>query len=330
MRKHSNSLIIPVYKNEDNIADLLNALRHLYKHLKQDLEVVFVVDGSPDASIDLLKDALPNEPYPTQLLELSRNFGSFAAIRRGLEAGRGERFAVMAADLQEPPELITQFFELLSDDQADLLMGQRTARADNWLTRLLSNTFWSLYRRFVMPEMPPGGVDIFACNRLVRDNLLTLGESNTSIVSQLLWLGHRRMFVSYERQVRKKGKSAWTTRKKVRYMLDSLFSFSDLPILMLLWVGITGVLVSLLVAITVISAWLIGYITIAGYTPIMLLISLLGSVLIFGQGIIGSYIWRANENTKRRPLSLMQSHTSYNSTTSDIDQAFTSSRQQNP
>lgn len=329
MHEYSNSLIIPVYKNEENIADLMGALRGLYNKLNKNLEVVFVVDGSPDASISLLRNALPEEPYPSQLLELSRNFGSFAAIRRGLEAGRGEKFAVMAADLQEPPKLILQFFKLLVDDEADLLMGQRIARADNWLTRLLSNTFWSLYRRFVMPEMPPGGVDIFACNKLVRDDLLTLDESNTSLVSQLLWLGHRRMFVPYERQVRTKGKSAWTMRRKVRYMLDSLLSFSDLPILLLLWIGITGVLISVSVAAIVICAWLLDYITIAGYTPVMLLISLLGSVLIFGQGIIGSYVWRANENTKRRPLCLVQSHTSYHPSSSDTDQTFTSSRQQN-
>jgi len=111
--------------------------------------------------------------------------------------------------------------------------------------------------------------------------------------------------------MRQKGKSAWSFQKKIRYMLDSLFSFSDLPIFLLLCVGIIGVLTSVLVGIVVTIAWMVGHITVAGYTPVMLLISLIGSVLIFGQGIIGSYIWRANENTKRRPLSLEQSHIAY-------------------
>jgi len=311
MREFTNSLVVPIYKNELNIADLLGALRGLYADLNQDLEVVFVVDGSPDASLRLLKEALPNEDYPAQLLELSRNFGSFAAIRRGLEAANGRYFAVMAADLQEPPELILRFFALLGDDEADLVIGQRTGRTDGWLSTMLANIFWALYRRFVIPEMPQGGVDMFACNELVRNGLLSFEESNSSLVSQLFWLGHRRLFVPYERHARTKGKSAWSLPKKIRYMLDSLFAFSDLPIFLLLWIGVIGVLASLLSAFIVAVAWWFGYISVKGYTPVMLLISFIGSVLIFGQGIIGSYVWRANENTKRRPLTLVQSRSTY-------------------
>ncbi len=205
-------------------------MRQLFADLKHDLEVVFVVDGSPDASLDLLQEALPDEDFPAQLIELSRNFGSFAAVRRGLEAASGKHFAIMAADLQEPPDLILEFFALLGEDRADLILGQRTGRADGRLSNMLSNTFWSSYRRFIVPEMPVGGVDVFACNTVIRDDLLALRESNTSLVSQLLWLGHRRKLVPYQRRIRTKGASAWNVKRKIRYMLDSLFAFSDLPI----------------------------------------------------------------------------------------------------
>src|SRR5262245_49343053 len=103
------SLIIPVYKNEENIDDLLMALGSLQKTLEGSLEVVFVVDGSPDRSYLLLAQALPTSPFPSQLLALSRNFGSFAAIRHGIEVAQGKYCAVMAADLQEPPELVQSF-----------------------------------------------------------------------------------------------------------------------------------------------------------------------------------------------------------------------------
>ncbi|MCB1718932.1 MAG: glycosyltransferase, partial [Candidatus Competibacteraceae bacterium] len=129
MQSVSQSLVIPIYKNAANIPDLLVVLRRLHSELNGDLEVVLVVDGSPDNALQLLQNALPEQPYPAQLIELSRNFGSFPAIRHGMAAARGEAIAVMAADLQEPPELILQFFAALRTDQADLVLGQRSGRS---------------------------------------------------------------------------------------------------------------------------------------------------------------------------------------------------------
>jgi glycosyltransferase involved in cell wall biosynthesis len=304
----TNSLVIPVYKNEPNIPDLLEALRDLHHDLNGDLEVVLVVDGSPDRSWPILRDALRAEPYQSQLLLLSRNFGSFAAIRRGLEVARGRSIAVMAADLQEPTSVVRTFFRLLQDDEADVALGVRESRSDGLLTRLASNAFWMFYRRYVVKEMPAGGVDVFACTSRARDDLLLLGESNTSLVSQVLWIGGRRVHVPYARQLRRKGRSAWTLAAKIRYMLDSVMAFSDLPIYLLLWLGLIGVAVSLSAGLVVFVAWIAGAITVPGYTPVMLLVSMIGSLTMLSQGIIGSYVWRANENTKHRPLSLVRSH----------------------
>ena len=318
MDSPSQSLIIPVYKNAANIPALLDALRDLYTTLGNDLEVVFVIDGSPDESWSMLQAALPEQQYPAQLIELSRNFGSFSAIRYGLKVALGRYFAVMAADLQEPPELIERFFQLLQANQADLVIGQRDNRADGF-NGVLANAYWSIYRKFIVPEIPPGGVDVFGCNSKVRDHLLSLREANTSLVSQLFWIGHRRAMVPYQRRARAQGKSAWNMRRKIRYMLDSVFAFSDLPIFLLLWLGGLGILLSVLIALIVFGAWLAGAITVQGYTPVMLLIAFIGSILIFGQGIIGCYVWRAAENTKQRPLSLVQSHRNYRLSTPEKD-----------
>ena len=239
------SIIVPVYRNEKNIPSLLEALRKLVTGLDTRSEVVFVVDGSPDQSYAVLKAALPHEKFDSQLIAHSRNFGSFAAIRTGLSHALGDYIGVMAADLQEPPELLSQMFVLLRRDQADVVFGQRIGRDDPALQRLSSALFWRLYRTFVLSDMPTGGVDIFACNRIVRDALLSLEEARSSIVIQLFWVGYRRAFVPYTRRKREHGTSGWSFRKRLDYMLDSIFSFTDLPIHILFWLGTLGIAVSL-------------------------------------------------------------------------------------
>ena len=212
-----NSLIIPVYKNEENIPHLLRALELLNQQV-QELEIVFVVDGSPDASARLLSELLPTTNLTAQLLLLSRNFGSFAAIRAGLQAARGEHFAVMAADLQEPLELVVTFFKELTNDSADIVIGIRESRSDPALARFTSDLFWRLYKKFIVPEMPEGGVDVFGCNQLFRNYLVQLDESHSSLVALVFWMGFRRKAISYVRQAREHGKSAWTFKKKYKYL----------------------------------------------------------------------------------------------------------------
>jgi len=144
------SLIVPVYKSRSNIGPLLEALRTLPAQLAdKELQVVFVVDGSPDDSYLQLRDQLPRQPFRSRLINLSRNFGAFSAIRAGIAAAQGDRFAVMAADLQEPIELVADFDRILCADEADVAVGQRTGRADPLFSRMSSLLFWGVYRRFI-------------------------------------------------------------------------------------------------------------------------------------------------------------------------------------
>ena len=182
----------------------------------------------------------------------------------------GPIFAVMAADLQEPPELVEEFFRSLAEEPVDIVLGVRSDRDDPLLSKTSANVFWSIYRRFVQRDMPPGGIDAFACNQQVRDALMTLNESNTSLVGQVLWLGFRRKHVPYRRLPRKEGKSGWTFRRKLRYMFDSIFAFTDLPLTLLMAVGTLGVLFSTIIGTAVFVAWCLGTITVPGYTPVVL------------------------------------------------------------
>lgn len=296
------TVVVPVYRNEASIPDLLEAVEGQWRSAGGALEAVFVVDGSPDRCYELLRDGLPSCPFPSRLVLLARNFGSFAAIRAGLAAGTGETFAVMAADLQEPPELVLEMDRVLRTGEADVVIGVRDGREDPLAARLPAQVFWGLYRRFVVPQMPPGGVDIFACNRAFRDQLLRLEESHSSLVAQVFWLGFRRQLVSYRRRERQHGKSAWTFGKKLAYLMDSVFAFTDLPIRALIRGGALTTLVSALIGAVVVVGRLSGAIKVPGYAATMLVIVFFGALNLLALGILGSYAWRAYENTKARPL----------------------------
>ena len=298
------SLVIPVYRNEESLPDLLAAVDGLNEQLDGAMETIFVVDGSPDRCYEILRERLPLCVFRSRLVLLTRNFGSFAAIRAGLEIADGPYFAVMAADLQEPPELVLQMHGILAADQADIVVAVREARMEPLLKRLPAQIFWGLYRRYVVPEVPPGGVDVFGCNRVFRDTLMQLEERHSSLIAQIFWLGFRRQQVPYVRQPRQHGESAWTLRKKINYLMDSVFAFTDLPIRLLIRGGAMGAAAAAIVGLIVAIARAVGAITVPGYAMTMLMIVFFGALNLLSLGIVGSYAWRAYENTKARPLAI--------------------------
>jgi glycosyltransferase involved in cell wall biosynthesis len=301
------SLVIPVYKNEENLDRLLAELVKLGGRVGVEFEVVFVVDGSPDRCLEILRERLPSLPIHTQLLSLSRNFGSFAAIAAGLERARGKCIAVMAADLQEPPELVLQFFEALASGRTDIVFGVRARRSDPWRSEMASGIFWYLYRKFVIRDIPPGGVDVFGCTSEVRDQLLRLQGIDTNMVALLFWMGYRREYIVYERQERLEGKSAWTLGKKVRYAVDSIFNFTDLPIRLLLYAGTIALVLAVATSGLVLVAKLRGDIEVPGYTPIVLAIMFFGALTSLGFGIVGQYLWLGLKIGRRRPNYIVRS-----------------------
>jgi glycosyltransferase involved in cell wall biosynthesis len=299
------SLVIPVYRNESNISDLVIALGSLNCDVGGGLEVIFVIDGSPDRSGELLVAARTSFSFESKIVFHSRNFGSFTAIRTGMEIASGNSIAVMAADLQEPPELIIEFFRILENGDADIVFGERTGRHDDFLRDLLSTCFWWFYRKLVIEDVPKGGVDMFACNRAATNAVLDINEPNSSLIAQLFWIGFRRKFVAYKRQRRVHGQSAWSFARRMRYMMDSIFSFSDLPILFVLWFGVLGCILSISFGVAVAVARLFGAIEQPGYAALTVLITFSVSAILAVQGVIGSYLWRTFENTKRRPLRIV-------------------------
>lgn len=299
------SLVVPVYGNEGSIPDLLKAVAWLNERTSGGFEAIFVVDGSPDRSYTRLREMLPGVGFRARLLTLSRNFGAFAAIRCGLAHASGKVIAVMAADLQEPVELILDFDAAIAGG-ADVALGVRESRDDPFAAKLASNVFWALYRRFVMPAIPRGGVDVFAFSSAFREDLLRLNEANSSLLAQIFWLGGRRAFIGYHRRQRQHGRSAWTLKKKLRYLSDSVFSFTDLPVRLLMFFGSATLLLAIVLSVTVLIAKLSNIVTVPGYAGTMLTILFFGAFNALGLGVVGSYAWRTFENTKERPLSIVQ------------------------
>jgi hypothetical protein len=169
------------------------------------------------------------------------------------------------------------------------------------LSRLASALFWRLYRLLVVPAVPPGGVDVFGCNRAFRDHLIALRERNTTLVGLVFWLGFRRAEVPYRRVPRPAGRSGWSFGRRVRYLLDSVFAFSDLPVRLLTLIGLGGLALAVGLAAVVLVARLRGDIPVPGYAATVLVVMFFGGLNSLGLGLIGEYLWRAFENTKGRP-----------------------------
>jgi hypothetical protein len=169
-----------------------------------------------------------------------------------------------------------------------------------------SSLFWWLYRRFVIRDMPSGGVDVFGCSREIRDQIVRFREVNTNLIALLFWVGYRREYVRYDRQPRLEGKSAWTAGKKLRYGLNSVFNFTDLPVQILLYSGAIALALSVAVTLLVGLARVTGRIIVPGYTPVVLGIMFFGALTSLGFGIIGQYLWLALQNTRQRPNFLVR------------------------
>jgi polyisoprenyl-phosphate glycosyltransferase len=295
------SLVVPVYNNAESLDRLISEITKLSLCFDHDFEAIFVLDGGSDNSSERLTKLTVDLPYRTVLVEHSRNFGSFAAIRTGLHESEGKIVAVRSADLQEPNALLQDLLRAVGRGECEVALGVRQGRSDALHRRVGAGIFWSVYRRYVQPQMPRGGVDVFACTSRVRDALLELKEGNSSLVGLLIWLGYPFTVVPYVRLQRAHGRSQWSLAKLFDYLSDSAFAFSRTPIKVVRWLGVLGTSAGLLAGLVLVILRLTGSISETGYTPIMLTILVMGSLNLAAIGLLGSYVWRAFENTKNRP-----------------------------
>jgi glycosyltransferase involved in cell wall biosynthesis len=303
------SFVIPVYKNEESLLELLSTLEDTLAGKPFSTEIIFVIDGSPDSSAETLHSIAKSSRLNIKVVTHSRNFGSFAAIRSGLSLAEGSLVGVMSADLQEDPLVVLKLFRSLEIEEADIAFGVRMFRNDPFFSKLVSSSYWHLYRRLINRDIPKGGVDVFACRREVLTQINSMREVNTSLIGLLYWVGYRRVYVEYERNLRKHGKSSWTFKKKLKYMADSVFSFSDLPIRIVRGLGIVGFMFSIFYGTFLVIASIAGKVEVPGYAPIMLAITFGNSSILIALSILGSYLWRVYENSQGRPVAVITTQT---------------------
>ncbi len=295
------SIVVPVYFNELNLPDTIPQLLALADDLPgYRMELVFVDDGSGDRSLQTLLDFQTRHPAQIKIVKLTRNFGSMAAIQAGFTVATGDCVGMIAADLQDPPAL---FIDMLRywEQGTKAVFAVRADREESALQKTLSNGYYALIRRFAVPDYPAGGFDFLLVDRQVVQEVNRIHEKNTNLMTLIYWLGFQPILIPYVRRSRKAGKSRWTLRKKIKLFIDSFVSFSYFPIQLLSALGFIVAGASFLYGLFILSFWLIYGIEVKGWVPSMLIMTFTAGIQMAMLGVLGEYLWRTLDETRRRP-----------------------------
>lgn len=298
------SIVIPVYFNEMNLNDLYNDLYEKVLSKLDAYELVFVDDGSQDASFDIIKDLESKDPN-IKSLKLSRNFGSHAAILAGLNICTGDCAVMKTADLQEPSTMILDMYAKWQAGN-NVVLAIRADREESFLQKFFSNLYYRIIRRYVLKNMPLGGFDCFLIDRKVIEVLRLMDEKNTSLMGQILWAGFKTDSILYTRLRREKGKSRWTLQKKIKLVIDSILSFTYLPVRVMTVIGLIFFLGSVIWAAFIIYQRIFGGIALEGWTTLMAFNLFASGLNLLTLGILGEYLWRNFDATRTRPTYIIE------------------------
>ncbi len=300
------AIVVPVHNEKDNLerfhAEVTAVMRALGDY---DWEFVFVDDGSRDGSFDVLRRLREKDDRVTAL-RFPRNFGSHVAIAAGIDYSKGDAAVIMAADLQDPPALITEFVAKWRDG-FDVVWGARSGRDDGKLRAWAMNRFYSLVRRIAIPNYPKGGTGSFCLiTQPVMDAFRQMNERNRLTFGLIAWAGFRETQVPYYRPRRLVGASSWTVAKMLKAAVDTFVSFSFLPIRAISYFGLLVSLLSFLFGFYVLINKLFFGTRVEGWTSVMLAVLLLGGVQLVMIGVLGEYLWRALDEARARPLYIIE------------------------
>lgn len=299
------SFVVAVYHNEGALTKTHEKIRTVFASdlAQHEYEIVFVDDGSKDGSLREIL-ALREQDPNVKVLTFTRNFGQMAAMLAGFKEATGDAVINISADLQDPVELIPQMVEKWQTG-SEIVICYRTDRADTLFAKLFSRLAYGVLR-MSHPQIPPGGFDFVLMDRTVMDAFNAIDVRHRYFQGDLLWTGYRTSFLPYVRLKRTIGKSQYNFGKKLKNFLDAVLDASYLPIRFISLVGVITSALGILYSMTIVYSWLRGETPFAGWAPIMIVILLVGGLIMVMLGVIGEYVWRINEEVRKKPNYLVR------------------------
>jgi dolichol-phosphate mannosyltransferase len=302
------SVVIPVFQNRNTIESVVKGVSDalsLHSNLIR-CDFVLVNDGSTDGSWDVMEQLQRQDPARITLINLTRTFGQIPALLAGYSHAEGDCVVSMAADLQDPPEVVWPLVDAWLGGQK-LVVASRAARNDGWMNNTIAKLGWALLRRYAVPNIPEGGFDFFLMDREICNYYVQDPEQNIFLQGRLLFYGAAPVLVPYERKRRHEGKSQTTMATKVKLFIDGFVAYSFLPLRILSLMGILLFFVA--VVLSCVIAWyvLVKGSNVEGWASLVILILFLFGMQFLAIGVIGEYLWRAIEQVRRRPHYLIKS-----------------------
>lgn len=298
------SFIIPVFRNAGSLEATFEDIRGILND-KYAFEVIFVNDGSDDDSEQELLQ-LQQANREVQVIQFSRNFGQVPAIIAGLRAAKGQCSIVISADRQDPMEKVLEMLQLWENGY-EVVIATREERSDGFFANMTSKIFYALMHK-INPAMPKGGFDFFLLDEKPRTAYNAIEESNRFLQGDILWLGFKRIFIPYERKQRQIGRSQWSFRKKLKYLIDGFLTTSYVPIRLMSYIGMGVSLLGFAYALYIVFHWWTNKTPFDGWAPIMIVLLLTSGLLMIMLGIIGEYLWRAYDESRKRGQYIIKSY----------------------
>lgn len=299
------SIVTPAFNESANLPLLYERLSEALDPLNIGWEWIVVDDHSRDETFAVASALSLRDPR-VRAYRFSRNFGSHIALTCGLEHARGACAVVMAADLQDPPETLPALLEKWKSGAQVVWAVRRSREGEKASTVGSAKLFYFIMRHLVgMKNLPPSGADFFLLDRRVIDALTQFRENNVSLMALITWMGFAQAHIEYDKQARVHGESGWSLKKKLKLAVDSVTSFTYLPIRLMSYVGAVVALVGFLYALVVVVNALAHH-PVEGWSSLMIAVLLLGGIQMLMLGVLGEYLWRALDEARRRPRYLIE------------------------
>lgn len=299
------SLVVPCYNEAENVAPFQEAVIQAFQGCGYDFELVFINDGSRDATLHNLKKLYSAQKCPVKVVSFSRNFGKEAGIYAGLQYAEGSYIALIDADLQQRPEIVRDMVKILDEQpEYDVVAAYQDRRGEGKVLSFFKKSFYWMINKLSDVTLQPDASDFRTFRRSVRDSILELAEYHRFSKGIFAWVGYDTCFIPYTACERASGTSKWNFWKLTEYAIEGIIGFSTAPLRLATVLGCVSGVGAVLYLISVLLEKLIKGIDVPGYATIIVLILFFGSVQLFCTGIIGEYVGRTFEQSKKRPVYL--------------------------